>query len=185
MDAQFWVYVIIAIIWFISRALKKAEPPKDIGEQRPERPVNYDPQRPAEGPKPLMTFEELLKEITEAKAPRSPEPSPAPKTYPEYVDYDDEIPEEKQDLEEVSYRRREEETRRANAVYEEAKRQAFVRPSLEETLNVNDTNMQFGKFKVFEQKQERNLLNEYTMDLQDPEGLKKAFVMSEILNRKF
>lgn len=183
MDAQFWVYVIIAVIWFISRALKKPEQPKDIGEQRPGRPVKYEPQQPAAPPKPLMTFEELLKEITEAKAPR-PEP-PASKSYPEYVDYDDELPEEKQDLEEVSYRRRQEESRRTNEVYEEAKRQAFLRPSLEETLNVNDTNVQFGKFTVFEQEKERNLLKEYTIDFKDPEGLKKAFVMSEILNRKF
>jgi hypothetical protein len=184
MDAQFWVYVIIAIIWFVSRALKKAEQPKDIGEQRPDRPVNYDSQQPAERPKPLMTFEDLLKEITEAKAPR-PTEKPAPKTYPDYVDYDDDIPEEKQDLEEVSYRKREEETRRSNAVYEDAKRQAFMRPSLEETLNVNDTDVQFGKFKVFEQANERNFLNEYTIDLKDPEGLRKAFILSEILNRKF
>jgi hypothetical protein len=184
MDAQFWVYVIIAVIWFISRALKKPEQPKDIGEQQPGRPVKYEPQQPAGQPKPLMTFEELLKEITEAKAPRQTEPTTS-KSYPEYVDYDDELPEEKQDLEEVSYRRREEEVRKTNEVYEEAKRQAFLRPSLEETLNVNDTNMQFGKFKVFEQAKERNLLKDYTIDLQDTEGLKKAFVMSEILNRKF
>jgi hypothetical protein len=185
MDAQIWVYVIIAIIWFVSRALKKPEQPKDIGEQRPDRPVKYNPERPAEGPKPLMTFEELLKEITEAKAPRPPEPAPTSKTYPEYVDYDDEIPEERQDLEEVSYQRREEETRRANAVYEEAKRQAFERPSLEETMSLKNTKMEFGKFKVFEQEKQRNLLKEYTIDLQDHEGLKRAFVMSEILNRKF
>jgi hypothetical protein len=56
---------------------------------------------------------------------------------------------------------------------------------LEETMNVRDTQMAFGKFREFEQEQKRNLLVEYTKDFQDPEGIRKAFVMSEILNRKF
>jgi len=32
---------------------------------------------------------------------------------------------------------------------------------------------------------QRNLLEDYVRNFQDPEGLKKAVVMSEILNRKF
>lgn len=182
---SFWIYVIIAIIYVITRALKKPEnQPKDIADTRPGQPVNYD-QTPASGERPKpMSFEDLLREITEAKQP----PQPAYETkrqQPEYVDYDDDIKEEEQDLEEVSYNKRYKEEERANSVYEEAKRQAFNRPSLEETLSVSDTNVQFGKFKVFEEQQKRNVLEDYTKDFQDPEGLKKAVVMSEILKRKF
>lgn len=187
MDAQFWVYLVIAIIYGLSRLLKKPEEtPGDIGEQRPGRPVKYNPERPAERPKQL-TFEELLREITEAKA-AEPErrTQPAPKRYEaEVIDYDDEIGEEAEDLEEVSRQRRVEESRRTTEVYEEAKRQAFYRPSLEETMKVSDTRMQFEKFKVFETERERNLIEQYSLNFQDPEGLKKAFIMSEILNRKF
>jgi hypothetical protein len=182
---SFWIYVIIAIIYGISRALKKPEnQPKDVADPRPDRPVNYD-QTPPPGQRPkAMTFEELLKEITEAKQP--PQPTYETKRHqPEYVDYDDDIKEEAEDLEEVSYEKRYREEERANAVYEEAKRQAFNRPSLEETLKVSDTNVQFGKFKVFEEQQSRNVLEDYTKDLQDPSGLKKAVILTEILNRKF
>jgi hypothetical protein len=45
--------------------------------------------------------------------------------------------------------------------------------------------MTFGKFKEFEQEKKRNLLEEYITDFKDPEGFKKAVVMSEILKRKF
>ncbi|MBT1705687.1 hypothetical protein KK060_20520 [Fulvivirgaceae bacterium PWU20] len=135
-------------------------------------------------PKPkAVTFEELLREITEAK--QAQKPVTVPETRPEPVfDYDDEIEEEENDLEtiEPEYSQRE---NRSYEIYEEAKRQAFVRPSLEETMNVRNTNVEYGKFKSFEQEKPRNLLEEYTKDFQDPEGLKKAIVMSEILNRKF
>jgi hypothetical protein len=183
MDAQFWVYVIIAIIYGLSRLLKKPEnAPPDVGEQRPGRPVKYNPTPSAEKSKPL-TFEELLKEITEAKVPKAPETVSMPRQ--DYVDYDENIPDERQSLEELSTQRREEESRRTQDVYEEAKRQAFARPSLEETLRLSDTRVQFGKFKEFELKKERNLIEEYSLNFKDPEGLKRAFIMSEILNRKF
>jgi hypothetical protein len=182
---SYWFYVILAIIYVITRALKKPEnQPKDIPDHRPGRPVHYDQTPPSTSkPKPL-TFEELLREITEAK--QSPQPSfetRRPET--EVVDYDDEIKEEEQDLEEVSYNKRYKEEERVNTAYEQAKREAFNRPSLEETLKVSDTQVQFGKFKVFEVNQNTNVLEDYTKDFQDPEGLKKAVVMSEILKRKF
>lgn len=182
MDYQFWIYVIIAIIYGISRVIKKAEnQPKDVSAPQPDRTIRYDTKPPVEKPKQL-TFEELLREITEAKQPVKPvETSVRPQA--EYVDYDDELPDEEQDLEDVNYDYKKKD--KLYDVYEEAKRQAFERPSLEETMNIKNTDMQFGKFKAFEQKAQRNLLEEYTRDFQDPEGFKKAVVMSEILNRKF
>lgn len=177
--------MIIGIIYVVTRALKKPEnQPSDIPDGRPGKPVHYDPTPPAGSkPKPL-TFEELLREITEAKLP----PQPAYETRrpePARVDYDEDLKDEEEDLEEVTYDKRYKEDERSNTVYEEAKRQAFNRPSLEETLKVSDTNVQFGKFKVFEEQQKRNVLEDYTRDFQDPEGLRKAVVLSEILNRKF
>jgi hypothetical protein len=51
-------------------------------------------------------------------------------------------------------------------------------------MNLSDVNTSFGKFKEFEVKTERNILTEYTKDLRDPKGFKKALVLSEVLNRK-
>ncbi len=70
-------------------------------------------------------------------------------------------------------------------MYEQAKKQAFNRPSLEETMKVEDTVVSFGRFKAFEQEKKRDLLGEYLAELRDPEGFKKAVVMNEILQRKF
>lgn len=183
MDYQFWIYLIIAIVYGISRAMKKPEnQPKDVSAPKPDRPIRYETTpTPVEKPKQL-TFEELLREITEARQPPKPVfETASPRT--EYVDYDDQLEDEEQDLEDVNYDYKKKD--KLYDVYEEAKRQAFERPSLEETMNIKDTKVQFGKFKAFEQKEQRNLLDEYTRDFQDPEGFKKAVVMSEILNRKF
>jgi len=180
MDEKIWIYIVIGIIYFLFNRLNKKKP-----EAEPDfdRPVN--PTLESDRAKPV-SFEDLLKEITEGKQPnptpplvmhqrpeyRRPEPPPV------YVDYDDEIEAEEQSLEKVTFDRE-----RTNEIYENAKKQAFNRPSLEESLKLADVNTTFGKFKEFEVK-ERNILSEYTKDLRDPKGLKKAVILSEVLNRK-
>ena len=117
----------------------------------PEKPVKKfepPPVKPGAPPSKVLTFEELLKEITESKT----QPKPAPPEA-EYVDYDDEIEEEIQekdeikDLEDVDYDYKKD---KVVVEYEQAKQQAFLRPSLEETLNIKDIDTRFEKFKVFE-----------------------------------
>jgi hypothetical protein len=120
-----------------------------------------------------LTFEELLQEITTGKTQQQ---QPV-------VDYDDDLEDEEKDLEDVNYDYRKHDN--IYSEYEEAKKQAFNHPSLEETMKVEDTDTSFGRFKVFEQDAKQNLLNEYLADFRDPQGLKKAVVMSEILQRKF
>lgn len=182
------VYAVIAIVYFvIQRVMKKNEQAGETPDNKP-KPRSTTPQQQTSTRPKQLTFEELLQEITESKKPEKPVYTPpvpayqAPKKQ-DFVDYDDDLGNEEQDLEEVDYDYKKKD--KLYDVYEDAKRQAFIKPSLEETMNVRDTVVKFGKFKVFEQEQQRNLLEEYTRDFQDPEGLKKAVVMSEILNRKF
>lgn len=171
---QFWLYVIIGAVYLISRMRKKSggqvEVPPEVDQQR--RPGRTSPAVASSPPKTL-TFEDLLREITESKQPKQ-EP---------VVDYDDEIAEEAKDLEEVEYDYRKD--NKVYEAYEEAKKQAFFRPSLEETMKVENTVMSFGKFKEFERPAETNLAAEYLKDFSDPAGFKKAVVLSEILKRKF
>lgn len=184
-NIQFWLYVIVAVIYLISAARKKAKKqnqPEDFPETT-SREREFD-EPTTQRPKPV-TFEELLREITEGKL-ATPPPVPErsaeysqPKPQPEYVDYDDEIEDEQKSLEEVAI-----DEERTTKIYEEAKKMAFYRPSLEETLKVQDVNTTYGKFAAFEAKQDTNLLLEYTKDLRDPKGFKKALILSEILNRK-
>ena len=180
-DFKIWFYVILGAVYLLSRLRKKqnADAPEEGHTSRPSSEADT---RPSSGPKQL-TFDELLREITQGKEP-VPEPKPAVLPRPAYVNYDDDLKEEEQDLEDVNYDYRKSDPE-VFQTYEEAKRQAFNRPSLEETMKVEDTIVNFSKFKMFEDEQKRNLLQEYTRDLQDPEGLKKAVVLSEILNRRF
>ena len=178
-NLQFWLYVIIGIIYLVSRLRKKqAEQPSEPSQPKREDEV---PERP-------MTFEELLREITEGKTEKKPEPV-VPSRKPVYEQRREErtqevIPEtEIDDLEEVDYDYKKQDT--IYEKYEEAKKQAFQRASLEETMKLSQTEMKFGKFKEFEISNDRDLVSAYLSDFKDPEGLKKAIVMSEILKRKF
>ena len=181
-DVQFWLYIIVGVIYLLSRLRKKPEQkPKDLPNYRPESPVQKYEQpsaKPTASTGKALTFEELLREISESKSS-----VPAPQPGRARVDYDDNIGEEEQDLEEVDYDYRKKD--KIYDVYEDAKKQAFNRPSLEETMKVGNTVMTFGKFKEFELETKRDLMKEYLSDFKDPEGLKKAVVMSEVLQRKF
>jgi hypothetical protein len=180
-DTQFWLYVIIGIIFLVGRLMKKNQNP-EAGETASEDRVPGDGDTTSKRIDPnerQLTFEELLREITESRAEKRPEPVTKPTT----INYEDDLSDESDDLEEVTnpYQKH----NKVYTEYEEAKRQAFVRPSLEESMKLEDTDVKFGRFKGFEQKHERNLLHEYLKDFRDPEGLKRAIVMSEILKRKF
>lgn len=178
MDEKILIYIVIGIIYFLFNRLKKKNPE----EQEVDRPA--DEASDTNRPRPV-SFEELLREITEGKQPQAPpvfESKPQyrqPEPEPAYVDYDDNIESEEKSLEKVTF-----DQERTNEIYENAKRMAFNRPSLEESLKLADVNTSYGKFKEFEVKSEQNILVEYTKDLRDPKGLKKALILSEVLNRK-
>jgi hypothetical protein len=189
MELKFWIYLIIGVIYVLSRLLKKKEQETpDTPPYQADKPVKtFDlPQaKPTANTGKALTFEELLKEISESKT-STPKPvtvQKAPKPYQEVIDYDDNLANEEQDLEDVGYDYRKKD--KIYDVYEDAKRQAFNRPSLEETMKVGDTVMSYGKFKEFEQTKKRDLIKDYLSDFNDPEGMKKAIVMSEILQRRF
>ncbi len=181
-DIQFWIYLIIGVIYLISRARKKreAEPPVDAPQPKTQRRFDSQAETQPVVPQKGLTFEELLREITEAKAPSRP----IAQSKTEYIDYDDNLPEEEQDLEDVSGDYRKKDIAFYNT-YENAKMQAFNRASLEETVKLEDTDMKFGKFKVFEEDDQTNYLNDYLKELKDPDGFKKAFVLSEVLQRRY
>jgi hypothetical protein len=183
-DIQLWIYVILGIIYLISRLRKKPQEQTDFPDYGPENPVpgagKAQPGRVETVNPKEITFEELLREITEGKSANVPTTQKA--SPPVYESYEEVLQEEEQDLEVVNEDYKKD---RVSVSYEEAKRQAFARPSLEESMSHSDTEMTFGRFKEFESDPNKGLLSHYVSDLRDPDGLKKAFVMSEILKRKF
>src|SRR5687768_11648192 len=113
MDEKILIYIIIGIIYFLFNRLKKKNPEEQEVERPPDEPSDTNRPRP-------VSFEELLREITEGKQPtttpppvfeskpqyRQPEPEPA------YVDYDDNIESEEKSLETVTF-----DQERTNEIY--------------------------------------------------------------------
>lgn len=175
-DYKIWFYLILGVIYILSKVLKK---PKSRPDTNPDQSYSETSTRePAEKP---LSFEELLREITEGKKPVTQQ-RPTPTPTPQYVDYDDNIGEEERDLEDVNYDYQNED--KTYETYEKAKKEAFDRPSLEETLKLQPMGT-FGRFKEFEDDEKNTVLSEYSEAFSDPEGVKKAFVLSEIFNRKY
>ncbi len=177
-ENKIWYYLVLGIIYFVfNRFFKKAKENPDTNPQRPSSETRTEPTE-----KPL-SFEELLREITEGKKQASqPKPKPKPVPTTQYVDYDDDIDEEEQDLEDVNYDYKNQD--KIYETYEKAKKEAFDRPSLEESMKLEPMGS-FGRFKEFEDNEKNTVLSEYSEAFNDPEGVKKAFVLSEIFNRKY
>jgi hypothetical protein len=171
-NIQFWIWLIVIVVSLIARARKKQRPPQQ-NTRRPSQPEFEEASKP-------LTFEELLREIQGSKAP-SPKPSPVRPV--EVVDYDDGLGEEAKSLERTDSPFPA--PQRTNDIYEKAKQQAFFRPSLEETLKLEDTVVRFGQFKGYQHEERRNLAAEFADEIRNPAGFRKAFIMSEILNRRF
>jgi hypothetical protein len=176
-NLQFWIWLIVIIVTLIARATKKK--PVDQPTSQNERQNEYRGEETSQKP---ISFEDLLREIQASKAPQPP-PVPTASKEPEYVDYDDELEEEAVLEEKTDYASRDHD--KTYEAYEKAKQDAFNRQSLEETMKVEDTVVKFGQFRSYQQEAQVNVLSEYVKDLQDPAGFKKAFILSEVLNRKF
>ena len=187
-DFKWLFYVVVAIIYFIVQSKKK----KAAGQTSDSRPFEQN-QPPTTTSKPV-TFEDLLREIQQGKAPappkQQPRPTPKPVTLsappqrqsPKYEDYDDNIEKDENDLEDVTYDYRNQD--KIYETYEKAKKEAFGRASLEETMKVEDTIMKFGKFKEFTKEVVPTLGASIAKDFKEKGNIRKAFILSEILNRK-
>jgi hypothetical protein len=188
MELKVVFWIIIGLIYFFTK-LKKKNP----AASRPEE-ESYHPSQGGntETTKPPITFEELLREIQGTKTEQQ-QPKPvfydtpqtvltSPKEV-DYEDYDDDLGKEDKDLEDGGYDYKKEDT--IYKTYEDAKSQAFERPSLEESLKLEDTVVKYGQFKGYQQVSHTSFLADYIKELKDPKGFKKAFIMSEIIQRRF
>lgn len=180
MGIQFWIWLAIIVITFIARARKKKEqestpaPPRSQGRQQQQPTFPESTTRP-------VTFEELLREI---QATKNPKPVQQPQKQFEVVDYDDDLQEEYKETKPVDYDVNRDD--KVYEIYEQSKKQAFERPSLEETMKLADTDVTFSQFKNYQWKNSKKAVgSEFLDEIKTPQGFKKAFIMSEILKRKF
>lgn len=184
MDAQFWIYIVIGVIYFLSRLLKKPEQAtgESVDTQPTERRRPRQTAQPAAETPRQLTFEELLREIISGKEAQRSEPD-RELIGPTYESYEKDPGEEARSLEEANFD--EAESARKWKPYEEIPVRPAERQSLEETLRLQDTVMDFGKFAAFQQKNQQKMSDIYIKIIRNPETLKQAVVMSEILKTKF
>ncbi|HQQ96366.1 MAG TPA: hypothetical protein PLX35_03850 [Cyclobacteriaceae bacterium] len=164
MEIKIIVWIIIGLIYVFSRSRKKQIPP-----------ATPAPDAGSEGHRP-MTFEELLQEIQQGKKVEEP-----PVVVPRPVVQNTFA--EPRPLEDVDYDYRKQD--RIYEIYDQATRDAFQRPSLEETMKLEDTIVRYKQFKSYEKESKPSLARQYALELRDPSNFRKAFIMSEILNRRF
>lgn len=160
------VYVLVFIIWFLSRLFGKGRKkpvtkPTKSGHETPDQDYQNTP-GPTESTPPPVTFEDILRELTGAPSEKKPEPAiEIPETY-----YEDTYVDEPE---------HEEESTSFEVLETEYKPQT---PSPFEDS---------GKFNAFDKKKSRSSKSArkaFRM-MQSAEGARQAFIMKEIFDRKY
>lgn len=175
MDFQFWLYLAIVILSLLAQIRKKRA-------QQAEQDLPPPGQGRTEEPKPI-SFEDLLREIQQSKMPVPASPLPPQRPYnqdDEVEDFDEDLPAEERNLEQPKTAFSD-----SYAIYEKAKADAFARPSLEETMKVEDTEVRFGQFDKYQHVRETAPAASFAETFRNFAEFKRAFVMAEILKPKF
>ena len=155
-DFQIVLYIIFAIIYVLSRVLKSR---KKAGEQS-QRPISANKQE--ESPK---SFEDLLREFTGEEVEEEPVESVEKQPKPiqnQRVELSDTEIEEK---------------------YNKSVREARKYEPLEKTKVRHD--IEYKRFAAFDHTDRNLLLEELEKDLSSLDGMKKAVLYKEILERKY
>jgi len=71
------------------------------------------------------------------------------------------------------------------ATYQKSKGSGFLSSISGRNFRTGDTIVRFKEFKPYETEKKVSLASEYIKELKNPSSFKKAFILSEILNRKF
>ena len=170
MDFENFFYVILAVIYFLSRFLKgrKQAPREDESYEQPED----------TGKKPV-TFEDLLREFTQEKEQQQPSQEVT----------------EVEVVEEEPFRPARESSRKTyQSPYSDEESKSIFERSIREAKDLAKTNKQstddkslvFKEFKPYQEEEESNLFaTELKEMLQSGDGGKKAIILSEILNRRY
>lgn len=127
-----------------------------------------------------MTFEDLLREIERSKSPQRSVPTETEVFSEDFEDvYAEEAnPVKKEEPKKVHIS----EILETNEGFE---RNPYPQLSLEETLKLQPIDTSAPKFKEYIQVEENPLARQIAADFSDPNQLKKAFIMGEVLNRKW
>ncbi len=155
-----YLYLAFAVIYIISRILK-ARGKQSAPQKRPQNPSNHPQPQPTR--KKAFSFDDIIKEFEKSLGEEQKEPFPTQeikheKPVPVSVKEVKKTPNKFKEYEGTDYKR----DRSVIAGKEKSK------PSREEEYAIKE-----------------KVVSEYVHELQTPEDFKKAFVLSEIINRKY
>ncbi|MCP4459919.1 MAG: hypothetical protein GY816_18135 [Cytophagales bacterium] len=173
-DNKIWFYIIAAVIYFLTRRKKKKNQPQPESSERPK-----ESNRPQQQKKPV-SFEDLLKEITEGRADTvEPEVIEEKNSEPVYEEALKEEPTKKERIRHFA----DDESRR---IYEESvARAAEFEPGHDHKFEPDDDYVSKKMFKGLEVETEPTLADEIRESLQTTDSARKAIIYSEILNKKY
>ncbi len=173
-DFQFWLYIIFAVIYFISRGLKKKKP-----QSQGPAPTNR-PQQQTRPQKQPVSFEELLKEFTDGKVDDEPQATVQETAERERQKIQETESEAEKDIR-LEGRNRKFADDESKKIYEDSIKRA------EQGLSYKREGVFKSKMKRKIEEKETNsaIASDIKTMLNDAEDAKKAVILSEILNRKY
>ncbi len=171
-DNKIWFYIIAAVIYFLTRKKKKKQQQK-----QPQPEVARESNRPQQQKKPV-SFEDLLKEITEGREEELSEPE-VQVIEPEPVIEEGKPRKEKDRVRHFA----DDESRR---IYEESITHAQeFEPGHDHKFEPDDDYASSKLFKEHMVDEGPTIADEIRESLQSTDSARKAIIYSEILNKKY
>lgn len=178
-DIQLIIYIVFGVLYLIFKVMQKKKEPQ---QQDPDS----IPQNRERRQKPQMTFEEMLREFSgEQSIPEPPieeyAETPKTKTLP--------LPKKEPYLQEEAPKKyfsyETEEDYHAREVFNESVIKGEKAKTLDEQIDLE--NLDVGNVKLVEDSkaEKKKVTNEYIEAFRTIEGAKRAFIYSEIFNRKY
>lgn len=162
-EISMWIWLALIIFGIISKFLKSDD--RKQPREAPQEPVDSS-----------AAFEELLREMERQKRLQSA-PAPVKKTGTSGTLLDTVIPDYQDDATLKSY------NEGVSSAFNYKSLEDTI--SLEESLKLSDVKPIYKKFEEYSTTSEVPLAAQYANDLRNPQGLEKAIVLNEILNRRF
>lgn len=171
---QLIIYIVFGLIYVLMRVIKNRNAPKEQEE------ANTSAPRPKTKP---ITFEDLLKELSGVEEEEKPKPRPTPKPVVVEEPYVHPFSGSKEKPK-PAYSKAYSYEEKANTRFDKYKDAKPV--SLEEkykSLAVKDRKDEFDE--KYHKKETRTMADDVRESLQSPSDIRKAFVLAEVLQRKF
>ena len=179
-DLEIYIYIALALIYFLSRALKKKKPAK------PPRPTSRtssheEYEHPAQKEK-QVTFEDLLREFTGQKDEPVPEVQEEEVEAENYRSLEQEYIDSEEEPYSVEYETYDESQYKS---YEEVYGKGEHLKTLDEQVQINEpVRKRFDEYKI---KEEVNIhkASRFRKLLKNKDSIKDAIILKEILDRKY